>query len=303
MDEQAASVLLDLEHDCEELHCDLALQGLCDQAMDEQAASVLLDLELDCEALGGDSRTPRRSWPDLEIPKVDIEPLLRDWAPEVDIGLLGDGAQKGEHDRTDDDLCASALKELEEHPHCYVPEKVSHSTAVMAMTMPAPAADFETFQASLEHYYDLDEQAASLLLDLEHDCEELHCDLALEGLCDQAMDEQAASVLLDLELDCEALGGDSRTPDLEILKVDIEPLRDWAPEVDIGLLRDGVPEGEHCCTYDDLCASALKKLEEHCQRLHGELESANHHLFCTGLRGRLIQRVRKTLAEYLLWAL
>lgn len=169
----------------------------------------------------------------------------------------------------------------------------------------AAAADFEAIQASLEQYCDLaldglcdqavDEQAASVLLSLEHDCEEQYCDLALDDLCDRAMDEQAASVLLDLELDCEALGDGPRAPrrswpDLEIPQADIEPLC-WAPE-----------DSEHDRAYDDLCASALKELEEHHQRLLGDLESSNKLSF-TSLHESIVQRVRKTVAEYMMWVI
>jgi hypothetical protein len=176
----------------------------------------------------------------------------------------------------------------------------------MAMITHAAAADFEAIQASLDQYCDLaldslcdqavDEQAASVLLSLEHDCEEQYCDLALDDLCDQAMDEQAASVLLDLELDCEALGDDSRAtrrsswPDLEIPQADIEPL------------CDREQEGEHDRAYDDLCASALKELEEHHQRLLCDLESSKKLSF-TSLHESLVQRVRKTVAEYMMWVI
>jgi hypothetical protein len=183
------------------------------------------------------------------------------------------------------------------------------------MNMQAAAADFEAFQDSMEQYCDLaldgmcdqavDEQAASVLLDLAHDCEEPDCDLALDALCDQAMDEQAASVLLDLEYDCGALGGDSRTPrcswpELEIPHVNMETLRDWVPEVDIGLLCDGALVGEHDRLYGYLSASALKELEEHPQRL---ITESAKKLSCTSLQEWLVQRVRKTVSEYMMWVI
>jgi len=185
------------------------------------------------------------------------------------------------------------------------------------MSMQAADVSFEALQASMERYCDLaldglcdqavDEQAASVLLDLAIDSEEEHCDQALGGLCDETIDELAASVLLGLELDCEACGCASRTPrrswpDLEIPQVDLEPLHDWAPEQDIGLLRDGAPEGELDRAYHDLCASALKELQEHPYRPIGDLEPSNK-LSCTSLHERLVQKVRKTVAEYMMWVI
>jgi len=195
----------------------------------------------------------------------------------------------------------------------------------MAMTTHATAGDFEAFQASLEQYCDLaldglcdqamDEQGASVLLNIENECEkhdcdlaldEQYCDLTLDDLCDRAMDEQAASVLLDLELDCEALGDCYRTPrrswpDLEIPQADIEPLCDWAPELDIGLLH-WAQEGECDRAYVDVCTSALKELEGHHQRQLGDLNSAKKLSF-TSLHERLVQRVRKTVAKYMMWVI
>ncbi|CAK0850512.1 unnamed protein product [Prorocentrum cordatum] len=191
----------------------------------------------------------------------------------------------------------------------------------MAMTTHADASEFEAFQASMEQYCDLaldglceqamDEQGASVLLNLGHDCEEEGRDLALDDLCDQAldqaMDEQAASVLLDLERYCEAFGDGSRSPrrswlDPEIPEADIQPLCDWAPEVDTGLLCDRAQAGVHDSTYDDVCASALKDLEKHHQRQPSGLQSAKGLSF-TSVHECLVQRVRKTVAEYMMWVI
>mmetsp|Transcript_89901 Transcript_89901/g.241108 ORF Transcript_89901/g.241108 Transcript_89901/m.241108 type:complete len:174 (-) Transcript_89901:149-670(-) len=173
----------------------------------------------------------------------------------------------------------------------------------MAMTVQTAAADFVAIQPSLEPRGVLDEQSASLLLGLEHSCEGQHCDLALEGLCGQAMDEQTASVLRGLERDCEAWGDCSHAPDLQTSQVDLEPALSSPAEVGTGLFRDGAPDEEHDRAYYDLCASALKELGEHCQRLLGDLELLGHELFCGGLRERLAETFRRMFYDYMLWAL
>jgi len=152
---------------------------------------------------------------------------------------------------------------------------------------------------------------------------EQHCDLALDGLCEQAMVEQGASVLVDLERDCDAFDDGA----LPTWQPDTELPRDVVPEpedeqdcayddlcdsalvdleLDLKLHRDAVPEpeGERDCAYDDLCASYLAGLEERDWRLFGDVESAaSRRLSCTSLQGRLIQQLRKTVAEYMLWAI
>jgi hypothetical protein len=152
---------------------------------------------------------------------------------------------------------------------------------------------------------------------------EQHCDLALDGLCEQAAVEQGASVLADLELDCEACGDG----DLPARQLDTELPRDVVPEpedeqdcayddlcdsalvdleLDMQLLRDAAPEleREQDRAYDDMCASHLASLEKLDWRLFGEVESAaSRHQSCASLHGRLIQRVRKMVAEYMLWAI
>jgi len=152
---------------------------------------------------------------------------------------------------------------------------------------------------------------------------EQHCDMALDGLCDQAMGEQGDSVLMDLERDCEILGQGAlpatqpgtRLPCHESPEPEDEPDRDYDDlydsasldsELDLQLLRDVVPEpeGEQDRAYDLLCASHLAGLEELNWRLLGEVErTACRQLSCASLRERLILRVRKAVADYMLWAI
>jgi len=145
---------------------------------------------------------------------------------------------------------------------------------------------------------------------------EEHCDSALDGLCDQAMVEQGASVPVDLEHDYESFG--------DCAQLDTELPRDVVPEpedeqdrayddvcdsyladleLDMELHRDVVPEpeGEQDRAYDALCASHLAGLEKLDWRLFGDVESAaSRQLSHASLRERRIEKVRKTVAEYVL---
>jgi len=164
-----------------------------------------------------------------------------------------------------------------------------------------PGLDFQAFLGSLEQ----------------------HCDQALDGLCEQAMVQQGDSVLMDLELDFEALGDgalptrelDTELPRDEVPEPEDEQDRDYDDlcdsalvdfELDTKLHRDVVPEpeGEQDRAYDDLYASHLAALEEKDWRLFGSVESAaSRQLSCTSVHARLMERLSKTLTEYMLWAL
>jgi hypothetical protein len=186
---------------------------------------------------------------------------------------------------------------------------------------------------------------------------EQHCDLALDGLCEQAVVEQGTSVLMDLVRDCEA-SSDGGFPTRQL---DTELPRDVVPEpedeqdrtyedlcdsalvdleLDMELLREVVPEPERKQdqAYDDMCASHLVDIEEPDWRLLGEVESAASQQLLEAqtaavLReqhdwrpsfasqaaagsapedrigdileehARLIQRVHKMFAEYMLWVI
>mmetsp|Transcript_60017 Transcript_60017/g.161790 ORF Transcript_60017/g.161790 Transcript_60017/m.161790 type:complete len:293 (-) Transcript_60017:884-1762(-) len=152
---------------------------------------------------------------------------------------------------------------------------------------------------------------------------EQHCDMALDGLCDQAMGEQGDSVLMVFERDCEILGQGAlpaTQPDAELpcpevpepedeQDCDYDDLCDSALvdfELDLKLLCDVVPEpeGEQDRAYDQLYASHLADLEELNWCLLGEVElTACRQLSCASLHERLILRVRKAVADYMLWAI
>jgi hypothetical protein len=186
---------------------------------------------------------------------------------------------------------------------------------------------------------------------------EQHFDLAMDGLCEQAVVEQGTPVLMDLERDCEA-SSDGGFPTSQL---DTELPRDGVPEpedeqdrtyedlcdsalvdleLDMELLRDVVlePEREQDRADDDMCASHLVDIEEPDWRLLGEVESAASQQLLEAqtaavLReqhdwrpsfasqaaagsapedrigdileehARLIQRVHKMFAEYMLWVI
>lgn len=158
-----------------------------------------------------------------------------------------------------------------------------------------PGLDFQTFQGSLEQ----------------------HCDSALDSLCDQAM---GASVLADLERDYEPSGDgalltrqlDTELPGDVVPEPEDEQDRSYDDvcdsyladlELDMELHRDAVPEpeGEQDRAYDDLYASHLADLEKLDWRLFGSVESAaSGQLSYTSQHGKLIDRVCKTVWEYVL---
>ncbi|CAK0791861.1 unnamed protein product [Prorocentrum cordatum] len=134
---------------------------------------------------------------------------------------------------------------------------------------------------------------------------------------------QGDSVLMVFERDCEILGQGAlpaTQPDAELpcpevpepedeQDCDYDDLCDSALvdfELDLKLLCDVVPEpeGEQDRAYDQLYASHLADLEELNWCLLGEVElTACRQLSCASLHERLILRVRKTVADYVFWAI